>query len=104
MSRSYKKYPYSGERKHMKDYANRVVRNHLKSNNELANGNAYRKLYERWDICDWEFSETFNEYKKRFIYDKETCLYYDIMWYGFILETYTEEELYQQWYKYYKRK
>lgn len=88
----------------MKDYANKVVRCHLKKeDNDLANGNSYRKLYERWDICDWEFSETFNEYKKGFVYDKETCLYYDIRWYK-SSEVYTEEELYQQWYKYYKRK
>lgn len=104
MSRSYKKTPYCGEKKHMKDYANRVVRNHLKHDRDLANGNAYKKLYERWDICDWEFRESFEQYKLSYVYDKATGLYYYILWNGHVLETYTKEQLYQEWYKCYKRK
>ena len=56
MSRSYKKHPYCGEKKHMKDYANRVVRNHLKHDKDLANGNAYKKLYE--DYPEYNKPET----------------------------------------------
>ena len=59
MSRSYKKSPVFKDCGHEeKKFANRKVRRYK---NELSNGNAYRKLYPQWDICDWLFRETKSE-------------------------------------------
>lgn len=64
MSRSYKKTPvikdgHSG--KVAKSYANRKVR-HYK--NVLANGKAYRKVYESYDIHDSIFRYSYESFKK----------------------------------------
>lgn len=56
MSRSYKKTPWSGDRKgkDKKRIANHRVRNWLKQHpEESLCGREYRKLYESWDICDY---------------------------------------------------
>ena len=59
MSRSYKKTPYCGPKsKAMKKYANRVLR---RDNDTYQNG-SYKKRFCSYDICDYKFFETFEEY------------------------------------------
>lgn len=54
MSRSYKKSPVWTDRrngaKFWKRVSNKKVR---KYKGELANGNAYKKIYDSWEIHDW---------------------------------------------------
>ena len=66
MSRSYKKYPIVKDScdKAMKRFANKKVR-HIE---ELPKkGNAYKKCFESYDICDWKWEwtreEAINEYE-----------------------------------------
>lgn len=76
MSRSYKKHPWAtdnSDKKIHKKIANRRVR---RFNRDIANGKAYRKLYESWEICDWKW----------------------------LCENPEEEKDYKSWYKYFKRK
>lgn len=67
MSRSYKKYPIvtdNGCSKELKKYANRVVRQKMKDVNfGIANGKSYRKLFESYDICDYVFYLSFEQFK-----------------------------------------
>lgn len=68
MSRSYKKYPYwKIERscKKSKKIANNKVRAYLKTDKEIPNGNAYKKIFESWEICDYCSSITLKEWLKR---------------------------------------
>lgn len=52
MSRSYKKHIwFKDHNSGAKQEANRKVRR----TPEIANGNAYRRVYGQWDICDWKF-------------------------------------------------
>ena len=55
MSRSYKHTPRCGDQKgsHAKRQANRVVRRR-KLSEDIPQYSGYKKLYERWDICDYE--------------------------------------------------
>ena len=60
MSRSYKKTPYCGDckGKSSKRAANSKVRAVLKQNPDaITSGRAYRKLYDSWEICDYQWSE-----------------------------------------------
>lgn len=59
MSRSYKKTPYSGDRKnkYMKHYANKRVRRMLKNPEENLKYKSYRKVFDSYDICDYYFLE-----------------------------------------------
>ena len=64
MSRSYKHTPRCGERKGTikKRIANHVVRR-KKLRTDFPQYAGYRKLYERWDICDYdEVGTSFGEY------------------------------------------
>ena len=67
MSRSYKKTPWCGDRKgkDKKRIANHVVRQWLKRNMDqtLAPSN-YKKLYETWNICDYSWTLTWEQYWK----------------------------------------
>lgn len=54
MSRSFKKHPGwtdNSDAKTDKRLANKRVRKHL----DIPSGNAYKKLYETWDIHDWKY-------------------------------------------------
>ena len=58
MSRSYKKTPYCGTKKHKSDkrIANRKVRSYLKRQmieDESFAPAAYKKVSESWNICDY---------------------------------------------------
>ena len=59
MSRSYKKHPRvkDAANKGMKKFANKKVR-HTKN---IPNGKAYKKLFESWDISDWNWHWTKEE-------------------------------------------
>ena len=64
MSRSYKHTPRCGERKNefLKRYANHVVRRR-KLSEEFPQYSGYKRMYESWDICDYEtVGETFEQY------------------------------------------
>ena len=51
MSRSYKKHPgFKDHNRFYKNYANSVVRKHL----DLPSGMAYKKLFDRYSICDYK--------------------------------------------------
>jgi len=104
MSRSYKKHPYSGDGPHNKNHANRKVRRHLNNGGEMGNRCAYKKMYEQWDICDYYSKWSFARYKSYYVYDKETNLYYDVLYNGEVLGVYTEKQLYIEWFKSFKRK
>ena len=68
MSRSYKKYPCIKDcSKHGKRFANKRVRR----TKDIPDGKAYRKVYNPWDISDWSFSKTWNEYWREQIQDWE---------------------------------
>ena len=65
MSRSYKKTPYCGDNKgkFKKRTANSKVRSKLKNHDFiLANGNAYKKVYESYNICDYGWITSWPEY------------------------------------------
>lgn len=52
MSRSYKhELVIKDHNKGAKNFANRRVR---RFRGEIADGSSYRKITERWDICDWK--------------------------------------------------
>lgn len=91
MSRSYKKHPWATDnhkgKKYLKKVANKRVR---KFNRELANGNAYRRLYPTYDICDYKFFCTFIDALKEL--NRK------------IDEIENEKQYWKEWYKYYRRK
>ena len=65
MSRSYKKTPYCGDNKGKakKRAANSKLRTKLKDYDFiLANGNAYKKVYESYNICDFYWITSWKEY------------------------------------------
>ena len=59
MSRSYKKYPIVKDKnnKGMKRYANKKVRR----TKNIPNGKAYKKIFESWDISDYQWIWTRKE-------------------------------------------
>lgn len=65
MSRSYRKTPILKEsgKKKKRTFANRKVRRKLNSDLDytLANGKAYKKVFESWDITDYVFRLTKEE-------------------------------------------
>lgn len=90
MSRSYKHFPYCKDRNSSK-WGKRQCNKRARKIQNLPNGNAYRKLTERWDyIYDYCSSMTWKEYK-------EWCEH-PRWWKDF------EEANYYEWYKTYKRK
>ena len=68
MSRSFKKSLVAKDKnnKYNKKSANKKVRRYK---NNIANGKAYKKIYESYDICDYIFM-TLNEDE---IYDYNEC-------------------------------
>lgn len=88
MSRSYKRIPCCKDHSNgMKKCANRYVRrNYL----IVPSGNAYKKIFCSYNICDYKFLESFESYKKWVTkYNRKK---------------YTDKELYRMWYKDYKMK
>lgn len=58
MSRSYKKnlYVKDGSGSKWKKVAKRKANKKVKNRDEVADGGAYKKVSNSWDICDWKFS------------------------------------------------
>lgn len=76
MSRSYRKTPIVKDngksKKTIKSLANRKVRRKLNNPEfEMANGKAYRKEFESWDIADsiiyWTEEQAKQEYEKKIL-------------------------------------
>ena len=104
MSRSYKKTPWCGDTKGTakKRYAWKVVRQWLKENPDVAlKGGQYKKLYETWDICDYGWVTTWEEYW-------EMCLRWHrealARGWGRYTEEPNKEKEYRYWYKHYRGK
>jgi len=101
MSRSYKKTPYCGDNKgkDKKRMANKKVRMFLKNLDHELKNNDYKKVFETYDICDFYFLETWEEYWKR-------CLRYYYEWNSVGISTPfpNKKEEYRNWYKMYKMK
>lgn len=105
MSRSYKKNPVVKDgttAKMGKKYANRKIRRQLNdADEELLSGGKYKKAYESWDIRDYSFTKTFEDYKIDAIREWEKTGFY-----GRTLREIqpSEKELYRDWYLTYKGK
>lgn len=99
MSRSYKKNPWAGDNKgkSKKRNANSKVRMFLKNLENELKYNAYKKVYETWDICDYGETVTWKEYWQHCLrmYEKYPSLY---------KHPPNEKEEYRNWYKWYKMK
>ena len=96
MSRSYKKHPYAGERQNRQDKvnANRKVRSHLKDPNFILKNSDYKKVFESYDIRDFGWLCSWEEYWTREV------RYYE-KWGG---EVPDKKKCYRQWLKWYKSK
>lgn len=104
MSRSYKKTPWSGDKKgkEKKRIANHKVRQKLKNNLELiVQQGEYKKLYETWDICDYGWIITFDEFME--IEWKNYC-WLKINFPDRAIEEPDEKQCYRIWLKFYHNK
>jgi hypothetical protein len=98
MSHSYKKHPYCGDHKgkKKKQIANAAIRAYLKKHpEETLQGGRYKKLYCSWEICDYYSLTSWQAYRHGYYYGWRRYFSQPLM---------AEEELYRQWYRYYKRK
>lgn len=103
MSRSYKRTPYCGDNKgkEKKRTANKAVRTYLKRNEEeIISRKNYKKLYESWDICDYCWILTWEQYWKNA--QEHRCRMVEV--YGFDMPELDEKEEYRYWVKTYKNK
>lgn len=104
MSRSYKKYECCTDNKGTgkKRTAWKTVRQWLKDHpDELLNGSEYKRIYESYDICDYVFTCSWEEYWRSCQKWHEKDI--ERGW-GRHLEELDEEEEYRYWYKTYKAK
>lgn len=99
MSRSYKKVPWCGDTKgkESKKFANKKVRSYLKNDKNILTNNDYKRIYESWDICDFGWITSWNEYWN----DKIKSYQEHPEWYKKPLN---KKEEYRKWYKHYKMK
>ena len=104
MSRSYKKTPWCGDNKgtQKKRQAWKVVRQWLKDNPDITlKGGQYKKLYETWDIRNYGWITTWEEY-----WDSCQKWHQEAInrgW-GYYKEDLDKEKEYRHWYKHYKGK
>ena len=97
MSRSYKKTPYCGDNKGKakKRVANSKLRTKLKDHDFiLANGNAYKKVYESYNICDYGWITSWREYW-------EICIR---MWHRYGGDKPDKKQEYRYWVHHYRNK
>ena len=105
MSRSYKHNPFITDRhgnnirrRFMKRYSNKSLRNRLKNNDELLNGNSYRKYFRSLMFADhkdyWLKKDAIDTYKNR--YGKEIYLQTPNQWFN---KQYPTLESYLDYYK-----
>lgn len=98
MSRSYKKTPMVKDRnKGMKRVANKKIRNNCY---DVPNGKAYRKFFCSYDISDFAFTETLQEFIDR--YERNYRAYLNGAYKYFKKMSY--KEIYWEWYSCYKKK
>ena len=99
MSRSYKKTAWCGDsgKKDMRRVSNSIVRSKLKQDPDCIpnRGKAYRKLFESYEICDYGWLCTWEEYWAR-------ELEYQKQGYSFAHES--KEEAFRFWAKWYRNK
>ena len=96
MSRSYKKVPcVKDNQKAERKFANRKVRKFI---GEIANGSAYKKLCDQYDICDWIVTYYYKAYVKDKEAEEKSLLNGGQKW------SYCDNYSYKDWYKRYKRK
>ena len=105
MSRSYKKVPYCGDTHHKdnKRIANRHVRRQLKNNPELnLNYGKYKRLFEQYDICDYYWFCTWEEYWENEVrsYEYFKQFYPDCKY----NKEPDKKECYRRWKKWYRNK
>jgi len=64
MSRSYKKHPYAKDKtnKCMKKLSNKKIRQKLKNPEEELQHNSYKKVFQSWNICDYKFFSTWEQF------------------------------------------
>ena len=64
MSRSRKKHPIvkDSPRRSKKFWLRQAARKVRRAKFEIANGGAYKNLYDRYNICDWWFRYTWEQY------------------------------------------
>ena len=105
MSRSYKKTPYSGDRKNRetKRIANHKVRQRLKNSKyEIrTKSRDYRKFFDSYEICDYGWICTWEEFWKRELRHYNWARFQK--WFTPADEP-NYEESYRYWCKWYKRK
>ena len=53
MSRSYKKFPGFSDGDSCKKFPKRWAARKVRHSKNIPNGGAYRRLYNSWDICDY---------------------------------------------------
>ena len=102
MSRSYKKTPWCGDRKgkDKKRMANKVVRMWLKDHPDVAlKGRQYKNLYEKWDICDYGWITTWEEY-----WQQTMDLHIEWLRRGWPDKEPDKKEVYRKWLRYYRNK
>lgn len=103
MSRSYKKTPWCGDHKGKikKRLANKSVRAWLDRHpEETPQGGAYRKLYCSWNICDYGWICTWEEY-----WEGEWKNYYRWLARGWEPNQVPDEkECYRHWLRFYRNK
>jgi hypothetical protein len=65
MSRSYRK-PYwtEGYGARGRKFAKRLATKHVRKSKNIANGGAYKLIFNSWDICDFKFLDE-NSWKPR---------------------------------------
>jgi hypothetical protein len=104
MSRSYRKHPINTDgrdgRVTQKRWANKKVRRYK---NKIANGKAYKRIFESWEIHDYISRWSWEQARER--YEHDTYVNYN----GEIKHLYqdrypTLKDFYNNWSKWYRRK
>lgn len=67
MSRSYKKTPYTGQKKDKvhKKYSNKRIRQAEIQQRGISSGSKYKKIHDSWNICDYGWVQTWKEFKQK---------------------------------------
>lgn len=101
MSRSYKKTPIVKDHtRGMKACANRKVRR-MK---DVPQFGGYKKCFCSYDICDWWFGTTFDEYFRGEQRCEHEAIVFNEPWRGYKGGPRSKAEIYNEWAKIYIRK
>ena len=103
MSRSHKKHFCCKDRNpYMKRYANRRVRQALNRDFDLELQHSdYRKFFRSWEICDWRFYETWEDY-----WESTVASYNKLLsWFPDLKQEFPDKDkTYREWCKFYYNK